>query len=65
MILLEEGGACPSCVEAYRFFIHNLTGFVSDKKFNYGKDTRVSMDINGKNAAEYIKRNIKNKHGNF
>jgi len=62
MTLAEEGGACPSCIEEYRFFVHNLTGLASDKKINYDKETQPSMSFDGKNAAEYIKRD---KHGNF
>lgn len=61
MIVLEEGGACPSSIDVHMFFIHNLTGFTSVKRFDWGKETKKSMDFNGKNVAEYVKRSIKNK----
>lgn len=31
MLILEEGGACPSNIDVDMFFIHNLTGFTSVK----------------------------------
>ena len=66
MLILEEGGACPSNIDVDMFFIHNLTGFTSVKRFGWDKEIKKSMYFNGKNAAEYIKRDIKNKkHGDF
>lgn len=58
MSIVEIDGACPSSIESDRFFIHTLTGLVSDKYTGGSKMNYASMDISGKCAAGYIKREV-------